>query len=511
MTLLNKLSDLASSNIYPFHMPGHKRRLFPVSNLEDMYRIDITEIDGFDNLHDAKDIILAEEQRAAKLYNADETHFLVNGTTAGILAAICGTVREGDRIYVARNCHKSVYNAIMLSGAQPVYIYPEQEAYFEINAGITARQVEDIIDSDTGRTKRSLCVITSPTYEGIVSDIEGIAKVCHEKGVQLLVDAAHGAHFGFTDFFPKSAVTLGADIVINSIHKTLPAPTGTALIHINKSCSSAVRVRQMLKVFQTSSPSYPLMAGMAGCIQYLTDNATKAFEDYSIQLDSFYAKADNFTNLSVLTKDKLSCEGSIDYDKGKIVVSDKSRTMTGKQLYDLILSKYNLQPEMAAGDYVLFMTSIADDAEGFSRLITALEEVDLMLSDGSSIQGHKRNIFVRFIDKIITGKVINSIFKSDAIKESYVDSSPVKAQRIHTINDVFWNDTIESVPIELSSGRVSASYVAPYPPGVPLVVPGELITEEIVDKILACINNDLNVNGITDSKEIEVLWEESST
>ena len=170
MSIVNKLIAHSKSNIYPFHMPGHKRRIYPAAPLKSFYEMDITEIDGFDNLHDATGIIRASEKRAAQIFGADNTYFLVNGTTSGMLAAICGTVTSGDAIVVARNCHRCVYNAVMLSGAQPYYVYPERESYCDINAGISAEQIEKMLCNITN-AKRMAVVITSPTYEGVISDV----------------------------------------------------------------------------------------------------------------------------------------------------------------------------------------------------------------------------------------------------------------------------------------------------------------------------------------------------
>jgi len=241
--LINSLYKLDRSDIYPFHMPGHKRRLFP-DRLKDAYKLDITEIDGFDNLHEAAGILLEAQNRCARVFGADRAYFLVNGATCGILAGICGTVREGDEIVVARNCHKSVYNAVMLSGAKAHYVYPPSESYFEINGGITASQIREVLESESANPR--LVVITSPTYEGVVSDIQRIAEVCHDNNALLMVDAAHGAHFGFSEGFPESAIRLGADIVVTSVHKTLPAPTQTALLLLSDSCPCRERISRML-------------------------------------------------------------------------------------------------------------------------------------------------------------------------------------------------------------------------------------------------------------------------
>lgn len=514
MTLTKKLIELNKSNMYPFHMPGHKRRLYKTDAMKDIYGIDITEIDDFDNLHEANGILKQKEELARSIFSSDETHFLINGATGGILAAICGLVTEGDCVILARNCHKSVYNGVMLSGATPMYIYPRTESYFEINSGIDKRDIENAfleIQEKGLNYHRIIVVITSPTYEGVVSDIEAISNICHENEALLVVDSAHGAHFGLHSAFPKSAMFLGADVVITSIHKTLPAPTQTALIHISKNCKSADRIRKYLKIFMSSSPSYVLMAGIDECLNILSDSAEDLFGSYVERLNDFYKEAENYNNLSVLTKEKLTNNASYDYDIGKIVISDRSGKYSGKELYDILREIYKLQPEMAAGSYVLLMTSIADKEDAFKRLKEALFNIDRNIDD-DSVPLKRRTLFGRLYDKL-AGRTfkkifVNSEYDLDITKATnYIEATESSMDYKATL----WCDNRKWVPVELSEGYISADYIIPYPPCVPIVVPGEVLTGEIVDKILYCMNNQLNVNGINADKEIEVIWEKSST
>lgn len=229
--IFDKLKNYSDSDYYAFHMPGHKRNLDLMDGTSP-YRIDITEIDGFDDLHHAEGILKEAQERAAEVYHADETHFLVNGSTVGILSAILGTTEKGDSILVARNCHKSVYHAIYLNELDPVYLYPKFDTELGLSTEIDAEDVQKALEE---HPKIRAVMIVSPTYDGVVSDIEKIAEIVHEAGCLLIVDEAHGAHFGFDPYFPESANMYGADLVINSLHKTLPALTQTALLHVNRS------------------------------------------------------------------------------------------------------------------------------------------------------------------------------------------------------------------------------------------------------------------------------------
>lgn len=260
-----KLLAYSQSDAYPFHMPGHKRQRMGNWIPEEL---DITEITGFDNLHHAEGILREAQQRAAELFGADETFFLVNGSTAGLLAAVCGTVKKGGRLLMARNCHKAVYHAVYLMELKTAYLYPEETA-FGIQGSITPEQVAEMLEQypDT-----EAVFLTSPTYDGVVSDIAAIAEIVHAKEIPLIIDEAHGAHFGFSKGFPQKALALGADLCIESVHKTLPAYTQSALLHYRKNpWVDLERVKRYLGIYQSSSPSYILMAGIDRCSRILLE------------------------------------------------------------------------------------------------------------------------------------------------------------------------------------------------------------------------------------------------
>jgi len=482
MRLIEALKENRDSGPYPFHMPGHKRVLSNDDLLAEVYGIDITETEGFDNLHDAQGIIKEAEERAAALFGADETHFLVNGSTGGILASVCGTVTCGDMIIVAGNCHRSVYNAVMLSGAKPYIVTPDKEKLFGIFGGITKEQISGALKDTKCKTGNVAVVITSPTYEGITSDIAGIAAICHESGAVLIVDAAHGAHFGLSDAFPASPVSEGADVVITSVHKTLPSMTQTALIHINKMCRSKEHIRKMLPVFSTSSPSYVLMASIDSMTALLEDRKKELFDDYTKKLNDFYKKAGRFKSLAVLTGSKLSAPGSCDHDMGKIVVGDSTATYTGERLSRTLREEYGICAEMATKEYVILMTSIADSARAFEKLYDALRRIDEIITAGGQVAPTEVSD---------TGMSTYTGLLDGNMKEAMLSEA-------------------ESVPVGASAGRIAADFVSVYPPGIPELIPGEKITKESAGRILEAINTGLDVVGLTNG-EISVIWEKSST
>jgi len=454
--MLNKeLLKLKENGLYPFHMPGHKRNI-ELGSYEDndfgrtlsaMYDMDITEIDGFDNLHDAKELIRESEDRAARLYKSSETHFLVNGATGGILSAISAVTNRGDKIIVARNCHIAVYNAIEIRELKPVFIFPEIVAENEIRNGICGCiQVSDIEKAVINNPDAKAVVITSPTYDGIISDIAAISRIAHEYDIPLIVDEAHGALFFMEG---RSAVLNGADIVINSVHKTLPALTQTALIHVNGKIVNRTAVRKYLSIFQTSSPSYILMGSIDYAVSIMEEKGNRLYRDYCIRTVKMKQALSKLRHLTYLQSDNLIKSGVFDFDNSKVLIASGTTGLRGKDIYNILRDEYRIQPEMAAGDYVLLMTTLFDTDEGIDRLIDALYEIDRKYSE----------------------EEIDKFRKSDD-----------KTDRDRRYN---------SIP-----GTVSEKTVFVYPPGIPIIVKGETVSEETVSEIEKALKAGLDVKMV---------------
>lgn len=457
--MYQQLISYGESDVYPFHMPGHKRRALPFQN---PYTIDITEIDGFDNLHHAGGLIREAEERAAKLYGADRSYYLVNGSTCGLLAAICAAARRGDKVLAARNCHKAVYHAVSMQGLSVEFLYPAITRG-DLQGQITAAQVEEAL---TKHPDIAVVILTSPTYEGIVSDVAAIAACCHAHGAALIVDEAHGAHFGFGAGFPENAVRLGADAVIMSLHKTLPSFTQTALLHCNGGRIDTERVARYLGVYETSSPSYLFMAGMDACIDLIREQGAELFAQYRRRLDAFYRDTADLTQLHVMRREDLCKEEAYDWDDSKLMIY--AGTMGGEALHQELLGHYHLQMEMVSADYVLGMTSLMDTDEGMRRLVTALHEID------------EKN---RKPD--LGGEVPEAGFTARMYREN------PRRMQIYQALDLPYRE----VPFDEAVGKMAADYVYLYPPGIPLIVPGEIITEEFIRHIRECRERKLNVEG----------------
>ncbi len=415
MRLYDLLKDYEYSDYYGFHMPGHKRNK-KIVDAKLPYGIDITEIEGFDDLHHAEGILKEAQERAARIYKAEETHFLVNGSTVGILSAILGVTRRGDKVLVARNCHKSVYNALELNELQATYVYPSFDVATGLNDVISPECIEQTLQQEPDI---KAVIIVSPTYDGVVSDVKRIAEIVHERGLPLIVDEAHGAHFGFHSYFPENANVCGADIVIHSVHKTLPSLTQTALLHMNGEIANRARVRKYLHMLQSSSPSYILMASIDACVDFLERSGEVAFQEYTKRLQKVRKELEALKHLQLVE--------TLTYDKSKLVISVQDTNISSKELFRRLLEDYHLQPEMAAGNYVLFMSSVCDTEEGFARLLEALCEIDNQLS--------------------------------------------------RQVGSFAWRQLPR--PKKEEAGEVATDYIYLYPPGSPIVCPGEVMTEEI--------------------------------
>lgn len=483
-SLYGQLSAYRKSGCYPFHMPGHKRNMGR-NGFEDPFSFDITEIEGFDNLHHAQGILLEAQQRAAELYGARETYFLVNGSTAGILSAVSGCVPRGGRLLMARNCHKAVYHAAFLSDLDTVYVYPEKERVYGLNGGILPGEVERLLLETPGI---GAVVITSPTYDGIVSDVRGIAAIVHRYGIPLIVDEAHGAHLKFHPYFPKSAVDQGADVVIQSVHKTLPALTQTALLHICGPYADAERIRRYLSVYQTSSPSYVLMASIDRCVELLAreeeDRRTGGkesgplFEAFIERLSRFRSRAKSLSCLHLAGEEIAGTAGIYGLDRSKLVISGKAAGISGSGIQRILREKDRIELEMAAGSYALGISTVMDTGEGFLRLFKALKSLDGEILTGCAKRAETAD----------NGALEASETEGEAL---------IRPEKVRRLSEAELAAR-EERPLRETEGCVSAEYIYLYPPGIPIIAPGERISRELLWQLERYQKSGLTLEGMRD-------------
>ncbi|PKM57699.1 MAG: hypothetical protein CVU98_04775 [Firmicutes bacterium HGW-Firmicutes-3] len=450
--------------VYPMHMPGHKGGRYRF--IEDAYTIDVTEVPGTDHLYQASGILKESMDHIGKMYGTKKTIFLVNGSTMGILCAIGGIHEADDTVLVARNCHQSVYHGITLFKLKPLYIYPEI-TQFGLVGGIDPRKVEEALIANP---KILSFIMTSPTYEGFISDIEAISKICHRYNVMLVVDEAHGAHLPFSKYLPDSAVNLGADIVIHSMHKTLPTFTQSALMHLNLEKETERKVLKMLQMLQTSSPSYVMMAQMDLCIRQLM-HQEKLWISHLNTLKKVHNNLNKLKNIKSLDRYRNIQEGIVAKDPYKHILLFDKTNISGHDFNHRLREDYNIQLELSSKIHALGFFSIADNKGALLAYIKAIRAID------KKLKPFKKPI-----------KAASSFNKNEKVLEPY-EAFSKKSER---------------VPLSQGLDRIAAGMITPYPPGIPMVVPGERITKGLIQQINKWEEEGLEILGY-DEKKVDVI------
>ena len=450
------LQSHAASNRHRLHMPGHKGNFefFP----QNLCELDITEIMGADNLMEADGIIADFQRGLAAIYGASSSFFLVNGASCGIIGAVlalCGQMPDG-KILVVRGAHKSLYSGMILAGVTPMYVLPPMiDGQFA--GSVSTRAIEDALQIECV----SAVFVTSPTYEGIISDIAKISKICHNYGVPLIVDEAHGAHLAWGgQYFPDSAIACGADVVIHSLHKTLPVLGQAAAVHVSGSKASASRIKECINLVQTTSPSYLMMAQADYALAKLNSNPDY-FKDYRRNLQDLHC---NLSALSHIKTIGVPHPDIFNFDPSKITL----RLPDGitASLLESHLAQEGIDIEATMTSHIIAMTSCADNIGTYHALTDALRQ----------------------FDDLITTKAIkpeNKTYISPSMINPIVRLSPKQA----------FTAKSAKIPMEKSIGQVSAQFIIPYPPGVPIVAPGEEITSAVIEEIASLTVKPLGFEG----------------
>lgn len=463
-SLLARLEEHAAGGFLSLHMPGHKENtaLAPyLARLGAAY--DITELPGFDDLHAPEDILADGMRRAAALWGSGRCLFQVNGSSGALLAAVRTAARRGDKILMARHCHKSIYHAAELCGLEPIYLYPEEDVSFGLTGSVSPDAVRRALEE---HPDIRLIVYPSPTYDGVVSDTAAICAAAHERGVPVLVDEAHGAHFGLFPGFPESAVRQGADLVAASLHKMLPSLTQTALLHVSGNLISADEAARQSAIFQSSSPSYLLMASIDGCIRLLEERGAALFAAWQERLAEFSRLIAPLKHLRVPgfgAEAGRACPGVFGLDPARITICTRYSALDGVRLLQLLREEYRIELEMALPRYAVAMTGPGTDDEMPARLAGALLELD-------------------------------ERFGPPAQEKRPVRAEASAPRRLMGMEEAAMSPAAE-IPLEEAAGAVSAESVWAYPPGIPLFVPGEEITSAAARQVRELHQCGVNVIG----------------
>ncbi|HVS86071.1 MAG TPA: aminotransferase class I/II-fold pyridoxal phosphate-dependent enzyme [Gaiellaceae bacterium] len=453
-----------------FHMPGHKGgRGAPALGVELLgsaaYEADVSELAGFDYLHDARTALAEAQARAARLFGADRTWFLVNGATVGNLAALCGAVRDGEAVLVSRSSHRSVYAGLVVAGARPVYLDPIRNEELDVFVGVDPAQVEAALVRDPGI--RAVHV-TSPSYYGFTLPLAEIAEVTARHGVPLIVDEAHGTHFALHPDFPAPALACGADVVVHSPHKTLGSLTQSSLLHLRGSRVDADRIGSALQMLQSSSPSALLLVSLSAAADEMSLHGTELWSRALELARSARERLAEAAGVRALGEELRSAAGIDDFDPTKLVVDVSALGVDGHEAARLLRERWELNPEFADLRRLVFSFSAGDDEATGAILVDALLE----------------------LGQVATGAPA----APERLVSRWPASLPEQALTPRQGTDADW----ETVPTEQAAGRICAEMIVPYPPGIPLLVPGEVVSAEVLHALHQLADAGCRIVGPSD-------------
>lgn len=472
--LFDALLEYVNNDTIPFHVPGHKKGQGMAKKFKDFIGLNVASIDvtvfkQVDSLHKPTGPIKQAQELAAYANNADQTFFCVHGTSGAIQAMIMSAVGAGDKIIVPRNIHKSVTAGIILSGAEPVYMQPEIDHEVGVALNVTPETVEETLEEN--KDAKAVLII-NPTYYGVSTDIERIADIAHSYGIPLIVDEAHGPHLHFNDKLPISAMDAGADMCAQSTHKIISAMTQSSMLQVKKGLIDVNRVKTVMSLLQTTSPSYILLASLdVARMQMVTEG--KELLDKTIELSNYArTKINDIDGLYCFGEEVVGLKGAYAFDPTKITITCKNLGISGYELERILAEKYFIQPEMSDLYNILCVFSIGDTKEKVDALLFALREI----SKNYCNEGRNK---IEIID---------------------IPKIPLK---MLSPRDAF-NGRTNSLPLEDSVGEISAEFLLTYPPGIPVLCPGEIITDEIVEYVKTLKACGLCVQG-TDDPDVNLI------
>ena len=450
--LLSALHAFISSDPAYFRIPAHRFSQGVDPELEKLlgasvFCADLTEAEGLDDLHAPSGAILKAEQLAAELWGSEECHFLVNGSTCGNEAMLLTCVKPGEKVLIARNVHKSVLMGLILSGAVPVWLQPEDLPGWEMDGPVSSEQVERTL-SDNPDCRAVMLV--SPTYYGVCSPLDEIARVCHDRKIPLLVDEAHGTHLYFMENAPAGALSAGADLVVQSVHKTGGSMTQSSLLHVQGGLIDRVRLRESLAMVMSTSPSYVLMASLDGARHQLAVSGKELLKNASFLAEKCRKGLRGIRGIEVAE--------NADADPLRIVFSARSCGISGFALQRSLYQLAGISLELSDPVYAVAVITWGNTERDIRRLVDAVQKVAEDISDTEDAGGYYEDVLS---------------------EERHCQFSP---DVVCTPRDA-WYDAKESCALEAACGKIAAESVIPYPPGVPVLYPGERITEGLLRRL----------------------------
>lgn len=467
--LFTALKKHAEKKPIQFHIPGHKKGNgmdpeFREFIGENALSIDLINIGPLDDLHLPKGIIKQSQELAAKAFGADYSFFSVQGTSGAIMSMIMSVCGPGDKILVPRNVHKSIMSAIVFSGAVPIFIHPEVDSYFGISHGITPDSIDRALELHPD-TKAVLVI--NPTYYGVSGDLKKIVKIAHSRDIPVLVDEAHGAHIHFHNELPLSAMEAGADMAATSVHKLGGSLTQSSILNLRGKLVSPKRVQSVLSMLTTTSTSYLLLSSLDVARKSLATEGQALLEDTIRKAEEIRSKINGIPHLYCMGREVLESSAAVAMDPTKLLISVKELGITGYDVEKWLRNRFNIEVELSDLYNILCIVTPGDTKEDLITFVSALTELS---------QEYKTQV-----DKNVDSSVLLPEIPSLAL----------------TPRDAFYADT-EVIPFEESAGRIIAEFVMVYPPGIPIFIPGEIITQENLVYTRKNVEAGLPVQGAED-------------
>ena len=462
--LLDVLLARTRRNMTSFHTPGHKNgqgidpKLASFTG-RNVYKLDVTVFPEVDSLHDPVGPIRKAQALMAQAYGVKYSQFLVNGSSVGNMAMLMAACHPGDSVILSRNAHKSTLSGIIMSGVWPIWIQPKIDQHLDVIFDSDAAQVEEALRQFP---EAKAVFITSPTYNGVTTDLKRIADICHSKGKILLVDEAHGPHLKFHKDLPISAVEAGADLCVQSTHKILSALSQGSVLHVNSDAVDIIRVRKILSLLQTTSPNYIVMASLDAARRQIFFQGEKIFGKLIRMAEEARERINRLQRIYCFTQGEIRAKG-YDLDVTKLTLNVTRTGLSGHDVEHLLAFEYGVQVDCADLFNLIAIMGTGTTKKDMEKLISALEE----------------------IDQKEPGKETNWVLQLPSLS----------TEMVMTPRDVFLQHRSKRVPLSKAAGHISAQTLTPYPPGIPVLIPGERITKEIQDFLIDLADKDIRVSG----------------
>ncbi|MBC7968639.1 MAG: aminotransferase class I/II-fold pyridoxal phosphate-dependent enzyme [Verrucomicrobia bacterium] len=478
--LLKALQSCVQKPHAPFYTPGHKRGQGIPASLAallgaQVFQADLPELPELDNLFAPQGVIQEAQALAAGAFGADRTWFLTNGSTAGVIAAILATCNPGDKIILPRNVHQSAVSGLILSGAVPIFIQPDYDPTLDLAHSLTPAAIAEALAQ---HPDAKAVLMVYPTYYGVCGDVAAIAQLAHQHNMPLLVDEAHGAHFAFHPELPIAALTAGADLVVQSTHKVLSAMTQAAMLHTRGDRVKGDRISKALQLVQSTSPSYLLLASLDAARHQMATQGKQLLE-YTLQLaDEARSRLDQIPGLSTLKPEQAGTAGFIALDRTRLTVTVTGLGISGFAADAILNEQLGVTAELPSLQHLTFIVSVGNTSADLEALVQAFGALAAMQGETAETQRRREK-------QRPSSLILHPL--------SFIPPSSLLTPR-----DAFFAAT-EAVPVAQAVNRISAELICPYPPGIPVLMPGEVISAEAIASLQTILAIGGTISGCADS------------